>query len=119
MLNKKIENLTKNVERVYVFKGLGDKINKNKKTVFCKSTFNANLKSKQLNAVFLGYAGKTNKTKQINIDGVKQKKVFKLDDIKWGDILVHRDYGLGVYRGLDFVGPKQKSEENIIISKFI
>ena len=115
LLNKKVENLTKNVERVYVFKGLGDKINKNKKIVFCKSTFNANLKSKQLNAVFLGYAGKTNKTKQINIDGVKQKKVFKLDDIKWGDILVHRDYGLGVYRGLDFVGPKQKSEENIKI----
>ena len=71
----------------------------------CKSTFNANLKSKQLDAVFLGYTDKTNKPKQINIDGVKQKKVFKLDDIKWGDILVHRDYGLGVYRGLGFVGP--------------
>ena len=115
LIDKKIENLTKNVKRVYVFKGLSDKITKNKKIVVCKSTFNANLKSKQLNAVFLGYTDKTNKPKQINIDGVKQKKVFKLDDIKWGDILVHRDYGLGVYRGLGFVGPKQKSEENIKI----
>jgi len=115
LLNKKFEKLTKDVGRVYVFKGIGEKINKNNKTVACKTVFNANLKSKQLDAIFLGYTGKTNKPEKINIDGLKQKKVFKLDDIKWGDILVHRDYGLGVYKGLGFVGPKQKSEENIKI----
>jgi|TARA_Y100000310_G_scaffold139466_1_gene138785 transcription-repair coupling factor (superfamily II helicase) len=45
----------------------------------------------------------------------KQKKIFSLTDLNWGDYLVHYDYGIGIYRGLESVGSFGNREENIRI----
>ena len=45
----------------------------------------------------------------------KQKAISTLSEIKWGDFLVHQDFGIGVYKGLNLVGNKENQEENIKI----
>ena len=42
-------------------------------------------------------------------------KINNLDEIKWGDFLVHQDYGIGIYRGLTLVTSGKQEEENIKI----
>ena len=115
LLNKKTEELARTVDRVFIFNGVNGVDLKNKSIEYCGGFFNDNIKSIQLGAAFIGNSGIPQKPRETKIDGVKQKKVFKLDDIKWGDVLVHQDYGLGLYRGLDFVGSKETGEENIKI----
>ena len=43
------------------------------------------------------------------------ERVSSLVDLAWGDFLVHIDYGVGVYRGLETVGADGAQEENIKI----
>ena len=114
-LNNKITDLAREVGRVFIYDGVGPIETKSDLVEYCGGFFGENIKSNQLGAAFIGNNGAPHKPKQIKIDGVKQKKVFKLDDIKWGDVLVHQDYGLGLYKGLDFVGPRETGEENIKI----
>lgn len=47
--------------------------------------------------------------------GVEAQQFGALNEIEWGDLLVHVDYGIGVYRGLSIVGKKGSEEENIKI----
>ena len=101
LINKKINDYKNKVDRVFVFRGV--KINKNLEDDIqrCDMVFGENIKCIALNAVFLGTPGTTQKHKNIKINNTQQKRVMSLDDIKWGDVLVHQDYGLGVYRGLE------------------
>ncbi|MBN4080722.1 DEAD/DEAH box helicase [Caldithrix abyssi] len=46
---------------------------------------------------------------------VQQEKISSLTDLNWGDYLVHQDYGIGIYRGLEVIGEKKMREENIRI----
>ena len=75
----------------------------------------SNILSRDLDILLVGDGKQPQKRGPIEIGGVKQKKVYKLDDIHWGDVLVHQDYGLGIYRGLEIVGGKNSGEENIKI----
>jgi len=43
------------------------------------------------------------------------EKIASLTDLNWGDYLVHQDHGIGLYRGLEIVGGKNSTEENIKI----
>jgi len=43
------------------------------------------------------------------------ERISSLVDLAWGDFLVHVDYGVGVYRGLETVGTDGAQEENIKI----
>ena len=47
--------------------------------------------------------------------GSKQERITSFHALSWGDYLVHRDYGIGIYRGLESVGTKDQREENIRI----
>ena len=47
--------------------------------------------------------------------GARQRKISSLEELRWGDPLVHQDYGLGIYRGLETIGDKNNQEENIRI----
>ena len=52
----------------------------------------------------------------VGFDSNKQyERVSSLSDLSWGDFLVHVDYGVGVYRGLEAVGAGGAREENIKI----
>ena len=57
--------------------------------------------------------------KVLNVDwfssGSRQRKISSLEELCWGDPLVHQDYGLGLYRGLETIGGKNNQEENIRI----
>ena len=53
---------------------------------------------------------KTNKLTKNN-----EKSIGSLDELRWGDYLVHQDFGIGVYRGLGLVGKEKAREENIKI----
>ena len=41
--------------------------------------------------------------------------IASLKDLAWGDLLVHQDHGLGLYRGLVLIGEKNNQTENIKI----
>ena len=41
--------------------------------------------------------------------------IASLKDLAWGDLLVHQDHGLGLYRGLVLIGEKNNQAENIKI----
>ena len=101
LINKKIAQYTNTNDRVFVFRGV--RINQNlKKSVYeCDNVFGENIKCSALNAVLIGTPGTTQKHKSIKIENTQQRRLTSLDDIKWGDILVHQDYGLGIYRGLE------------------
>ncbi len=43
------------------------------------------------------------------------KQVSSLESLDWGDILVHQDFGIGVYRGLKHIEGKNSSQECISI----
>ena len=47
--------------------------------------------------------------------GLRHKKISSLVELRWGDPLVHQDYGIGLYRGLETIGDKNNHEENIKI----
>ena len=47
--------------------------------------------------------------------GSRQRKISSLEELCWGDPLIHQDYGLGLYRGLETIGGKNNQEENIRI----
>ena len=79
-----------------------------------EGSLKSNILSRDLDILLVGDGKQPQKRGPIEIGGVKQKKVYKLDDIHWGDVLVHQDYGLGIYRGLEIVGGKS-GEENIKI----
>ena len=52
----------------------------------------------------------------VGVDSNKQyERISSLVDLTWGDFLVHIDYGVGVYRGLETVGTDGAQEENIKI----
>ena len=54
--------------------------------------------------------------KPVGVGSNKQyEKISSLVDLAWGDFLVHIDYGVGVYRGLETVGADGAREENIKI----
>jgi transcription-repair coupling factor len=44
-----------------------------------------------------------------------QRTLTAIDDLEWGDYLVHQDYGIGLYRGLETVAPKGNQQECIKI----
>ena len=46
---------------------------------------------------------------------VSSKKILGLSEISWGDYLVHQDFGVGRYRGLQTILVGRKKEENIKI----
>ncbi len=46
---------------------------------------------------------------------IKHKRIVGLHSLEWGDFLIHIDYGIGVYRGLEKVGPETAKTENIKI----
>ena len=46
---------------------------------------------------------------------VSSKKILGLSEISWGDLLVHQDFGVGRYRGLQTILVGKKKEENIKI----
>ena len=48
-------------------------------------------------------------------DGIPVERLEGLNEINWGDYLVHIDFGIGVYRGLSLVGKRGSDEENIKI----
>jgi len=52
---------------------------------------------------------------QFQTDGIKHEKFSNLHSLSWGDYLVHQDFGVGIYRGLEKVGSAQSQEENIKI----
>ncbi|MEE8335773.1 MAG: transcription-repair coupling factor [Candidatus Neomarinimicrobiota bacterium] len=52
---------------------------------------------------------------QVQAAGVKHEKFSNLHSINWGDYLVHQDFGVGIYRGLEKVGSSEALEENIKI----
>ena len=109
LINNKIKKHIDGVTSVFVFRGVKINSDLKNKVVVCDSVFGENIKCPALNAVFFGTPGTTQKHKNITIDNTQQKRVMSLDDIKWGDILVHQDYGLGVYRGLERVGGGNES----------
>jgi len=37
---------------------------------------------------------------------------------EWGDYVVHEDYGIGVYKGLSFVGKKKNQKDSVVIEFF-
>ena len=45
----------------------------------------------------------------------KNQEINSLSEIGWGDRLVHKDFGIGLYRGLSLLGEKNNQEENIKI----
>ena len=47
--------------------------------------------------------------------GMTHSKVSSLSDLVWGDFLVHQDFGIGRYRGLQRVSSGGAEEENIKI----
>ena len=46
---------------------------------------------------------------------VSSKKITGLSGLLWGDLLVHQDYGIGKYCGLEQIVVNKKKEENIKI----
>ena len=46
---------------------------------------------------------------------VSSKKILGLSEISWGELLVHQDFGVGRYRGLQTILVGKKTEENIKI----
>ena len=46
---------------------------------------------------------------------VSSKKILGLSEISWGEFLVHQDFGVGRYRGLQTILVGKKTEENIKI----
>lgn len=46
---------------------------------------------------------------------IKHEKLSNLHSLSWGDYLVHQDFGVGLYRGLEKVGPTNALQENIKI----
>ncbi len=57
---------------------------------------------------------RTFKTRHLR-KGIRQENISSLTDLNWGDYLVHQDYGIGIYRGLETVGGESNHEENIRI----
>jgi transcription-repair coupling factor (superfamily II helicase) len=48
----------------------------------------------------------------VNVDPYgDQPFAFHLKDINWGDYVVHRDYGIGIYRGLQLIKTKTGHQE--------
>ena len=101
LMNKKINDYINRDERIFVFNGVKVDRAIEKNINRCDMVFGGNVKCLVLNAVFFGTPGTTQKHKNTNINNSKQRPVSNLEDIKWGDVLVHQDYGLGVYRGLE------------------
>jgi len=58
----------------------------------------------------------TKKTKQSSFSTPHTNhNIASLKDLAWGDLLVHQDHGLGLYRGLVLIGEKNNQAENIKI----
>lgn len=107
-----IKNVSKKVGGVFAF---GKKYQKHTNITNIDGSFDKNILSTDLDILLIGNGKRPQKSKSVKIGGVEQKKINTLDDIQWGDILVHQDYGLGVYKGLGLVGTKETREENIKI----
>jgi len=45
---------------------------------------------------------------------IPQKDFSSLDDIDWGDFLVHQDFGIGLYRGLEKINTQNNIEQECI-----
>ena len=107
-----VKNVSKKVGGVFAF---GKKYQKHTNITNIDGSFDKNILSTDLDILLIGNGKRPQKSKSVKIGGVEQKKINTLDDIQWGDILVHQDYGLGVYKGLGLVGTKETREENIKI----
>ena len=101
LVNKKINEHVDTIGCVFVFRGVKTSRGLKNKTVECDVVFGETIKCFALNAIFIGTPGTTQKHRKIKIENTQQRRITSLDDIKWGDVLVHQDYGLGVYRGLE------------------
>ena len=101
LINKKINDYINKDERVFVFKGVKVDQSLEKYIDRCDILFGENVKCLALGAIFFGTPGTTQKHQKNTTHSTQQRPVSGLDDIKWGDVLVHQDYGLGVYRGLE------------------
>ena len=101
LMNKKISDYINKDERVFVFKGVKVDQSLEKHIDRCDILFGENVKCLALGAIFFGTPGTTQKHLKNTTHGTQQRPVSGLDDIRWGDVLVHQDYGLGVYRGLE------------------
>ena len=53
------------------------------------------------------------------LGGETHNKVSSLSDLVWGDFLVHQDFGIGKYRGLQRVSSGSGEEENIKIEYYL
>ena len=110
--HKNLVNISKKVRGVFVY---GKTTLDHPNAIATEGSLKSNILSRDLDILLVGDGKQPQKRGPIEIGGVKQKKVYKLDDIHWGDVLVHQDYGLGIYRGLEIVGGKNSGEENIKI----
>ena len=100
-INKKIKEYIKTDNRVFVFKGVRVDQSLKNNVEECDHVFEENIKCQNLNTILIGTPGTTQKHRNIKIENTQQRRLTNLDDIEWGDVLVHQDYGLGVYRGLE------------------
>ena len=101
LMNKKINDYVNRGERVFVFRGVKVERSLEKQINRCDMVFGENVKCLALGTIFFGTPGTTQKYKKNIAQNTQQRPVSSLSDIKWGDVLVHQDYGLGVYRGLE------------------
>ena len=74
--------------------------------------------SKRLGVAVFGY-GDLNLLKPVFSDALTTvpgpSARFSLANIEWGDYVVHEDYGVGIYRGLSFVGGTTNRQDSIAI----
>lgn len=74
--------------------------------------------SKSLNVAVFGYMDLNTvrpPSSSSTILSQEASPLFGLSNIKWGDYVVHEDYGLGKYRGLSFIGDHENRQDSISI----
>ena len=114
---EQVDGLLKRFDSVYVCGGSQDSFVYSK-VLFVEAGFTNSFALPAFGLAFLVVSSLRNQnfnlSKKLPMN-VSSKKISGLSELLWGDFLVHQDYGIGKYCGLEKVDVNNKREENIKI----